>query len=49
VTAMLAQWMEVIVVALAPMTVSGSVANPACLSRIPDPNFFHPGYRIRIK
>ncbi len=38
---------------------NGSVADPACLSRIldpsffpfwiPDPNFFHPGSRIRIK
>ncbi len=26
-----------------------SVAHPGCLSRIPDPNFFHPGSRIRIK
>ncbi len=31
-----------------------SVADTGCLSRIPDPNFFHPGYeifqsRIRIK
>ncbi len=25
-----------------------SVADPGCLSRIPDPTFFHPGYRIRI-
>ncbi len=24
-----------------------SVANPECLSRIPDPTFFHPGSRIR--
>jgi hypothetical protein len=23
-----------------------SVADPGCLSRIPDPNFFHPGSRI---
>jgi hypothetical protein len=37
----------------------GSVADPGCLSRIPEPNFFHPEYwiqgqkdsriRIRIK
>jgi hypothetical protein len=26
-----------------------SVAGPGCLSRIPDPTFFHPGSRIRIK
>ncbi len=26
-----------------------SVADPGCLSRIPDPNFFHPESRIRIK
>jgi hypothetical protein len=26
---------------------SGSVADPGCLSRIPDPTFFHPGSRIR--
>jgi hypothetical protein len=26
-----------------------SVADPGCLSRIPDPTFFHPGSRIRIK
>jgi hypothetical protein len=25
----------------------GSVADPGCLSRIPDPTFFHPGSRIR--
>ena len=25
----------------------GSVADPECLSRIPDPTFFHPGSRIR--
>ncbi len=25
-----------------------SVADPGCLSRIPDPTFFHPGSRIRI-
>jgi hypothetical protein len=25
-----------------------SVADPGCLSRIPDPNFFHPGSPIRI-
>ncbi len=24
------------------------VADPGCLSRIPDPNFFRPGFRIRI-
>jgi hypothetical protein len=24
-----------------------SVADPGCLSRIPDPTFFHPGSRIR--
>jgi hypothetical protein len=24
-----------------------SVADPGCLSRIPDPNFFHPGSRIQ--
>ncbi len=24
-----------------------SVADPGCLSRIPDPTFFHPGFRIR--
>jgi hypothetical protein len=27
----------------------GSVADQGCLSRIPDPNFFHPGSRICIK
>jgi hypothetical protein len=26
-----------------------SVTDPGCLSRIPDPNFFHPGSWIRIK
>ncbi len=26
-----------------------SVADPGCLSRIPDPIFFHPGSRIRMK
>jgi hypothetical protein len=26
-----------------------SVADPGCLSRIPDPNFFHPGSWIHIK
>jgi hypothetical protein len=26
-----------------------SVVDPGRLSRIPDPNFFHPGSRIRIK
>jgi hypothetical protein len=26
-----------------------SVAYPGCSSRIPDPNFFHPGSRIRMK
>ncbi len=26
-----------------------SVADPGCLSQIPDPTFFHPGSRIRIK
>jgi hypothetical protein len=26
-----------------------SVADLGCLSRIPDPNCLHPGYRIRIK
>jgi hypothetical protein len=26
-----------------------SVADPGCLSRIPDLTFFHPGSRIRIK
>jgi hypothetical protein len=26
-----------------------SVADPGCLSRIPDPTFFHPGSRIRRK
>jgi hypothetical protein len=26
-----------------------SVADPGCLSRIPDPTFFHPGSRILIK
>ncbi len=26
-----------------------SVADPGCLSRIPDPTFFHPGSRICIK
>ncbi len=26
---------------------SGSVADPGCLSRIPDPTFFQPGSRIR--
>ncbi len=28
---------------------STSVADPGCLSQIPDPNFFHPGSRISIK
>ncbi len=28
-------------------TRSSSVADPGCLSRIPDPRFFHPGSRIR--
>jgi hypothetical protein len=28
---------------------SCSVADPGCLSRIPDPTFFHPGSRILIK
>jgi hypothetical protein len=27
-------------------SVSSSVADPGCLSRIPDPVFTHPGYRI---
>ncbi len=27
-------------------TEAGSVADPGCLSRIPDPTFFHPGSRI---
>jgi hypothetical protein len=27
---------------------SGSVADPGCLSRIPDPDFTHPGSRISI-
>jgi hypothetical protein len=26
-----------------------SVADPGCLSRIPDLNYFHPGSRIRVK
>ncbi len=26
-----------------------SVADPGCLSRIPDPNFFYPGSRICTK
>jgi hypothetical protein len=26
-----------------------SVTDPGCFSQIPDPNFFHPGTRIRIK
>jgi hypothetical protein len=26
-----------------------SVVDPGCLSGIPDPNFFHPGFRICIK
>jgi hypothetical protein len=26
---------------------AGSVADPGCLSRIPDPIFFHPGSRIK--
>jgi hypothetical protein len=26
-----------------------SVADPGCLPRIPNPNFFHPGSRIRIE
>jgi hypothetical protein len=25
------------------------IADPGCLSRTPDPNFYHPGSRIRIK
>ncbi len=29
------------------IVVSFSVADPGCLSRIPDPTFFHPGSRIR--
>jgi hypothetical protein len=28
---------------------AASVADPGCLPRIPDPTFFHPGSRIRIK
>jgi hypothetical protein len=28
-------------------TVSNSVADPGCLSWIPDPNFTHPGSRIQ--
>jgi hypothetical protein len=27
-------------------TIQNSVADPGCLSRIPDPTFFHPGSRI---
>jgi hypothetical protein len=30
-------------------THGSSVADPGCLSRSPDPNFFHPGSRICIK
>jgi hypothetical protein len=26
--------------------IESSVADPGCLSRIPDPNFFHPGFRV---
>jgi hypothetical protein len=29
------------------MILTASVADPGCLSRIPDPTFFHPGSRIR--
>jgi hypothetical protein len=29
------------------MILTTSVADPGCLSRIPDPTFFHPGSRIR--
>jgi hypothetical protein len=29
------------------ITKNNSVADPSCLSRIPDPTFFHPGSRIR--
>jgi hypothetical protein len=31
------------------LIVMDSVADLGCLSRIPDPNFFHPGSRIRLK
>jgi hypothetical protein len=31
------------------MTQKSSVADPGCLSRIPDPICLHPGSRIRIK
>jgi hypothetical protein len=31
------------------MIATSSVADPGCLFRLPDPNFFHPGSRIRIK
>jgi hypothetical protein len=31
-----------------PHSISISVADPICLSRLPDLNFFHPGTRIRI-
>jgi hypothetical protein len=29
-------------------TINSSVADPGCLSRLPDSNFFHPGSRIPI-
>ena len=31
------------------MTYISSVADPGCVSPIPDPTFFHPGSRILIK
>ncbi len=31
------------------MTIQAIVADPGCLFRIPDPNFFHPWSRIRLK
>jgi hypothetical protein len=35
-------------VAKCQIIVKSSVADPGCLSRIPDPTFFHPGSRIRL-
>jgi hypothetical protein len=35
------------IILLAESKLQSSVADPGCLSRIPDPTFFHPGSRIR--
>jgi hypothetical protein len=29
------------------LDISNGVEDPGCLSRIPDPNFFHPGSRVK--